>query len=263
MKIIDDLIKQYDSVMVNDFDLHTQAKLKMINALLDEIQDSKDYAYMAEIVSQFAKIIEDQQDIIGSQLVEIAKADGYGPMDNYVSCIPSAEYAHPSAPKAGGAKELHSYLPPEGGFKTDEQVKKAFTNYLTYHVDRKTKAGKDKPFSIHTIYDYSSRLKVLWEIVQREYQTTNRDNALQLEEQNIIDGCTFLNAYNNIDALRRYVELKLTKAQEIAMGLREPALADEAQKNPLNNPRNLANTSAALMKFEEFKLSVENAESIK
>lgn len=253
MKTIDDLIRRYDHASTDVIALHTQAKLKMIKALLSEIEGSKDCAYMWEIVSQFAEILEDMQEIIDSQMFEIAKADGYGPTSQNFMMVD----AIPENPEAERSKEFPSCLPPEGGFQTDEQVKKAFTNYLTYHVNRKTKAGKDKPFSIHTIYDYSSRLKVLWEIVYEEWQTNSQENRIQLNPQAILPGCTFLNAFHNVDALKKYVEMKDTEVREIAMGLRDPIPAEKAQKNPLNNLRNLANTNAALTKFEEFKTNID------
>ena len=140
--------------------------------------------------------------------------------------------------------------PPEGGFQSDEQVKKAFTNYLTYHVNRKTKAGKDRPFSVHTIYDYSSRIKVLMEIVCEEWLASNGDSWIQLSEIDLQAGCPFLNAYNNISVLKQYVERKEHELRDISMGLREPMAED--QKSPLDNIRNLNNTSAALVRFEEF-----------
>jgi len=259
MKRIDDLIKRYDQPMADVIELHTQAKLKMIKALFEEIKGSKDCAYMEEIIAQFVERLEDTQDTIDQQLVEIAKADGYGPMNNnfMTGSKPNPDdipWDPEEDPANEQVKEIPSFLPPEGGFQTDNQVKKAFTNYLTYHVERKTKAGKDKPFSVHTIYDYSSRMKVLMEIVYEEWMVLNRDGWIQLREQTIQAGCPFLNAYNNIDTLKQYVARKERELSDISMGFREAA--PDRQKNPLNNIRNLKNTIAALAKFEEFKNKV-------
>ena len=261
MKTIDDLIRRYDHLMADVIGLHTQAKLKMVKALFAEIKDSKDCVYMEEIIAQFAEILEDMQDTIDWQMVEIAKADGYGPPDhNYLpgSKLTSADITLDPEGDCGNEqiKEIPSFLPPEGGFKTDDQVKKAFTNYLTYHVERKTKAGKDKPFSVHTIYDYSSRIKVLMEIVCEEWMASNRDGWIQLSEQTVQVGCPFLNAYNNIDILKQYVERKERELYDISMGFSEAA--PDSQKNPLNNIRNLKNTIAALAKFEDFRNAVNN-----
>jgi hypothetical protein len=261
MKIIDDLIPRYDHPMADEIELHTQAKLKMIKALLAEIKGSKDCAYMEEIIAQFVELLEDMQDTIDSQMVEIAKADGYGPMNhNFVSGSKLTSDDIPWDPEEEPGneqiKELPPFLPQEGGFKTDDQVKKAFTNYLTYHVERKTKAGKDKPFSVHTVYDYSSRIKVLMEIVCEEWLACNRDSLIQLSEQTVQAGCPFLNAYNNIGALKQYVERKERELHEVSMGLIEAA--PDSQKNPLNNIRNLKNTIAALAKFDDFRNAVIN-----
>jgi len=259
MKMIDDLIKRYDHPMADVIEFHTQAKLKMIKALFEEIKGSKDCAYMEEIIAQFVELLEDMQDTIDQQLVEIAKADGYGPMNNnfMTGSKPNPDdipWDPEEDPANEQVKEIPSFLPPEGGFQTDNQVKKAFTNYLTYHVERKTKAGKDKPFSVHTIYDYSSRIKVLMEIVCEEWMVLNRDGWIQLSEQTVQAGCPFLNAYNNIDTLKQYVERKERELYDISMGFSEAA--PDSQKNPLNNIRNLKNTIAALAKFEEFKNKV-------
>lgn len=261
MKMIDDLIKRYDHPMADVIEFHTQAKLKMIKALFEEIKGSKDCAYMEEIIAQFVELLEDMQDTIDQQLVEIAKADGYGPMNNNFMTgsklnpddIPWDPEEEPANEQV---KEIPSFLPPEGGFQTDDQVKKAFTNYLTYHVERKTKTGKDKPFSVHTIYDYSSRIKVLMEIVCEEWIASNPDSWIQLSEQTVQAGCPFLNAYNNIDILKQYVERKERALYDISMGFSEAA--PDSQKNPLNNIRNLKNTIAALAKFEDFRNTVIN-----
>ncbi len=261
MKMIEDLIKRYDHPMADVIEFHTQAKLKMIKALFEEIKGSKDCAYMEEIIAQFVELLKDMQDTIDQQLVEIAKADGYGPMNNNFMTgsklnpddIPWDPEEEPANEQV---KEIPSFLPPEGGFQTDDQVKKAFTNYLTYHVERKTKAGKDKPFSVHTIYDYSSRIKVLMEIVCEEWIASNRDSWIQLSEQTVQASCPFLNAYNNIDILKQYVERKERELYDISMGFSEAA--PDSQKNPLNNIRNLKNTIAALAKFEDFRNAVNN-----
>ena len=261
MKMIDDLIKRYDHPMADVIEFHTQAKLKMIKTLFEEIKDSKDCAYMEEIIAQFVELLEDMQDTIDQQMVEIAQAAGYGPMNNNFMAgaklnpddIPWDPEEEPAAEQV---KEIPSFLPQEGGFQTDDQVKKAFTNYLTYHVERKTKAGKDKPFSVHTIYDYSSRIKVLMEIVYEEWIASNRDGWIQLSEQAVQAGCPFLNAYNNIETLKQYVERKERELYDISMGFSEAA--PDSQKNPLNNIRNLKNTIAALAKFEDFRNAVIN-----
>ena len=260
MKIIDDLIQRYDHPMADVTELHTQAKLKMIKTLFEEIKDSKDCAYMEEIIEQFVELLGDMQATIDQQMVEIAQAAGYGPMNNIFMTgakmnpddIPWDPEEEPANEQV---KEVPSFLPQGGAFQTDDQVKKAFTNYLTYHVGRKTKAGKDKPFSVHTIYDYSSRIKVLMEIVCEEWMASNKDGWIQLNEQTLQAGSPFLNAYHNISVLKQYVERKEQELIDISEGLREPI--PEGKRTPLDNGRNLTNTKAALVRFEEFKEKIE------
>lgn len=258
MKKIEELIRRYDQVTGDEeADIYIKAKLKMINSLFEEIKGSEDRIYMEEIVAKFAEIMECQQGVISSLITEIAAEAGYGPMLHGWIAHPGESWDPEEVLDDERTKKLPSFLPPEGGFQTDNQVKKAFTNYLTYHVNRKTKAGKDRPFSVHTIYDYSSRVKVLMESVYKEWKEGNQDSGIQLSEQAIQAGCPFLNAYNNVYVLKQYVKSKEQELLDISMGLREPA--PEGERTPLDNPRNLQNSSAALMRFEEFKSKVQEA----
>lgn len=263
MKKLEDLIRKYENNNVDDNDVYIKVRLKMINGIFEQIKGSEEKIYMEEIISKFAEIVECQYDTIIDSVIAAAAAEGYGPPKHgfvtkprlTADDIPWDPECEPE--DSMPVKDVPSYLPPEGGFRTDEQVRKAFTNYLTYHVIRKTKAGKEKPFSVHTIYDYSSRIKVLWEIIYDEWKGRNRDVQIHLEEQSIVPGCTFLNAFRNIDALKKYVQMKEKEIREIATGLRAPLSAEEVQRNPLNNARNLGNTMAALAKLEEFKANIE------
>lgn len=207
---------------------------------------------MEEIIAQFAALLEIMQDTIDLQKLEIAKAMEETSASGF-RLAEDIPWASGEEPNNEQNKMPPSFLPPEGGFQTDNQVKKAFTNYLTYHVDRKTKSGKDKPFSVHTIYDYSSRIKVLMEIVYEEWMASNRDSWIQLNEQTIQEGCPFINAYNNIGTLKQYVE---RKEQSLHKGLVDAA--PNSQNNPLNNIRNLKNTIAALAKFEDFRNAIDS-----
>lgn len=259
MKKIDDLIQLYSNRSTGDEEanIFIKVKLKMIRSLFEEIKGSEDRIYMEEIISKFAEIMDCQQEMIdaanncanNSMLHGFVAQRHLKPED-----IPWDPDCEPDEEES--VKDIPSYLPPEGGFQNDEQVKKAFTNYLTYHVNRKTKAGKDKPFSVHTIYDYSSRIKVLMEIAHNEWRAANRDSWMRLSEENLQAGSPFLNAYNNLPVLKQYVENKEQELREISMGLRR--LAPDGMRNPLNNIRNLNNTSAALARFEEFKKAIDN-----
>ena len=260
MSKIDELIKRYEHLSTDDdeADIFIKVKLKMIRSLFEEIKGSEDCIYMEEIISKFAEIMDRQHDIIMDGIIAAAAADGYGPPQHMYVAVPQIkkeEAAAESDPVDEETPEtIPSYLPPECGFQTDEQVKKAFTNYLTCHAKRKN----GKTFSTHTSYDYSSRVKVLMEIVCEEWASCNGDTWIPLNEQTLQAGCPFLNAYNNLHVLKEYVERKEKELRDISLGLHQPMSAEEVKRNPLNNQRNLGNTTAALIKFEEFKKKIVN-----
>ena len=81
-------------------------------------------------------------------------------------------------------------------------------------------------------------------------QKLRSDAKVPVALDNIIPGKTFLNAYHNISALQFYVDIKGVEIREKASSIIEDAT------NPLNNPKNLGNTIAALAKFTDFKNSV-------
>ena len=267
MSKIDELIKRYEHLSTGDdeADIFIKVKLKMIRSLFEEIKGSEDCIYMEEIISKFAEIMDRQHDIIMDGIIAAAAAEGYGPpQHNWVTNpnVVSRKLTADDIPfdpdcdheEDEPAQDIPSYLPPEKGFQTDDQVKKAFTNYLTYHAKRKSGKG----FSTHTSYDYSSRVRVLFQIVCEEWKTSNGDTWIPLNDQDMQVGCPFLNAYNNLHVLKEYVERKEQELRDISLGLRQPMSAEEVKRNPLNNQRNLGNTTAALTKFEEFKKNIIN-----
>ena len=249
MKNIDELLRKLNQLSTGDdeADVFIKVKLKMIRGLFEDIKGSVDRIYMEEIISKFAEIVECQNGVVNGVWAMLAAEDGYGPPQHNFVVVPPQTVEKEESKRA----EVPHYLPPEGGFQTDEQVKKAFATYLTHHAKRKS----GKPFSGHTIYDYSSRIKVLIETVIREWQENDGDSRIQLEEQSLQPGSPFLNAYYNLPALREYVTMKEEEIREISMGLRVPD--PESLSNPLNNARNLGNTAAALTRFEEFKKSIQ------
>jgi hypothetical protein len=270
MTNIDKLIEQnkHRSTCDDEADVFIKVKLKMIRGLFEDIKGSEESIYMEEIISKFAEIMDCQYGVIGSLLEEIAAADGYGPITHgwttdpnesrrklTADDIPWDPDCEPCEREEPKDSVVPSYMPPEGGFRSDEQVKKAFINYLTYHVERKTKDGKDRPFSVHTIYDYSSRIKVLMEIVCEEWMASNKDSWIQLNEQTLQAESPFLNAYHNISVLKRYVARKEQELIDTSKGYCEPV--PEEKRTPLDNGRNLTNTKAALVRFEEFKEKIE------
>ena len=268
MKNIDELLRKLNQLSTGDdeADVFIKVKLKMIRGLFEDIKGSEDRIYMEEIISKFAEIVECQQQVIGGLILEAAAEAGYGPTqhswisaDGRVSPKKTACHLNPDDipwdPDETFEPEnpiIPPYMPPEEGFQTDEQVKKAFTTYLTHYAKRKS----GKPFSGHTIYDYSSRIRVLMGIVYQEWQENNCESQIRLREQGLQPDTPFLNAYHNLPALKAYVSMKEEEIREISMGLRVPD--PESLSNPLSNARNLGNTAAALTRFEEFKKSIDN-----
>lgn len=268
MKLLEDLIRRYDRANADEADIQIKVKLKVINSLFEDLKGSEERIYMEEIITKFVEIMECQDGLYTSSDFDSMYVDrnstalrGWKSYPNPVSKKLTADEIpwDPECPEyeEEKTKNLPPYLPPEGSFQTDNEVKTAFTNYLTYHVERKTKANKIKPFSVHTIYDYCSRIKVLWEIIYSEWLEKNKDTRFPLIEEWIQPGCTFLNAYNNLRTLQVYIDLKTQEINEIECGIREPFSEEELKKNPLNNPKNLRNTIAALYKFEEFRKKIE------
>ena len=277
MSKIDELIKRYEYLSTDDdeTDIFIKVKLKMIRSLFEEIKGSEDCIYMEEIISKFAEIMDRQHEMIMDDIMVAAAAEGYGPPQHNLVTASGEPVRIVSTPNSitprltpddvpmdpdcdpeedEPAQDIPSYLPPEEGFQTDDQVKKAFKNYLTYHAKRRSGKG----FSTHTSFDYSSRVKVLMEIVCEEWASCNGDTWIPLNEQTLQAGCPFLNAYNNLYVLKEYVKRKEQALRDISLGLRQPMSAEEVKRNPLNNQRNLGNTTAALAKFEEFKNKIVN-----
>ena len=242
MKYIEEQIQWYDDHSVRKDDDLIKANLKLIDDLYKNVEYSEDRIFLDKIIATFCEIIEVQRSVIDDLICEAEQGITVAGQQKCVVALVGS---------VAEEAELPSYLPPEGGFQTDEQVKKAFTNYLTYHAKRKN----GKTFSTHTSYDYSSRVKVLMEIVCEEWASRNGDTWIPLGEQNLQVGCPFLNAYNNLHVLRMYVERKEQEIHDISVGLREPN--PDGARNPLNNYRNLGNSAAALTKFEEFKQCIE------
>ena len=145
----------------------------------------------------------------------------------------------------------HGYMPVSAnGFETDDQVKRAFSNYLQYHYV--SKGGKIQGLERCTVNDYVSRAKVLWDKFFKEWDDGELDGKLRASAD-VLPKKVFLNIYRNVDVLQEYIEFKKQEIENRA----EPFDQDELKANPLKNSKNLANSMAALKKFESFKLAVE------
>ena len=253
MKCIDELIRSLDGVLVREEDEIIKANLTLIKSLIPKIQNSQKRIYIEKIIDTFCEVVEMQRDLINESDYADAIAAGFGPVDT-TAYIPVAQDSIDRLGEFEQEKAMHPFLPPMGEFQSDEQVRKGFYNYLKYHTIKETKSGKQKPLSKYTIYDYCSRIRVLYEMFYKEWQEGKLEGNVSLCEEIILPGKTFLNAYNIIETLRMYVEFKSVEIREnVYLGNQT---ADTDSKNPLNNPKNLGNTIAALTKFEDFKKSV-------
>jgi hypothetical protein len=134
---------------------------------------------------------------------------------------------------------------PEGGvFKNSNQVKKAFVAYLK----RIIKNGK--PLSHTTVFDYSSRINMLFTYFERERK------AGQVEEGIVKENESYLKVYNNLEFFEAYVREKEREIKQREAEKR-PFSAEELAFNPLNSYKNLRNSYASLRKFREFKDKVD------
>ena len=250
MKSVEELIRSLDHTLEREENEIIKLNLDLIKGLIKKVQNSQERIYIDKIVDTFCEIIEIQRDIINESDYADMIAAGYGP-DSTSSFVPSAlNITEDALAQTEIDKSTHSYLPLMGEFQTDEQVRKAFYNYLKYHTVKETKDGRQKQLSKHTIYDYCSRIRVLYESFYKDLNEGKLEGKVPVALDNIIPGKTFLNAYHNISALQFYVDIKGVEIREKASIIIEDAT------NPLNNPKNLGNTIAALAKFTDFKNSV-------
>lgn len=269
MEIIDKQVAWYTQNANRKEDAYIQEHLKLINNLAEHIENSEDLMFIEKIVSTFCEIMEMQRQVIAElEGMEVESSSrGFGlasigkTMDGYLSArrltaddIPWSEEEEANT-EIDRLRELNSYMPLDGEFKSDDQIKRAFSNYLQYHIEARN--GKPKRLSQTTAYDYSSRIKVLWEVIEREWKEGKLEGIVPFFAECIMPGYTFLNAYNNIQILETYVLYKSSEIRQVENGDKEAFTEQDYRKNPLNNPRNLRNSAAALEKFREFKVSVE------
>ena len=233
MDKIDKLIKLYESNSARKESALIELNLKLIKELVGKIAGAQDMIYLDKVVSTFCEVVEIQAGVISG-------LEGNIPSVSTEECI---------------AMEQNPYMPPQGGFTDDTQIKKAFVNYLKYHMVKKN--GERKSMADSTAYDYSSRIKVLWEACYTEWKRGMLDSRFSSLSECALQGSTFLNAYLNISVLEEYVRYKGNELKRIEAGDRTPYTAEELKDNPLNNMRNLSNSVAALAKFVEFKRSTE------
>lgn len=260
MKSIDKQIKWYDQNSTRKDDDLIKVNLKLINDLAEKIEHSEDRIFIDKIVNTFCEIIEIQREIIidldsyETNEVNAPKLQCFkvqtGLMPDNISRIENEDIFD-----IVKLRELNPYKPSDGIFQNDAQIRDAFANYLKYHLVKRN--GQRKMLADSTIYDYCSRVKVLWEIFNKERIAGALEEKLSQLDKDALSGKTFMNVYNNISTLKAYVEFKSMELEKIEAGDREPFSRDELLSNPLNNPKNLRNTTAALAKFEEFRKNLE------
>lgn len=261
MKIIDEQIQWYDQNSTRKDDDLIKVNLKLINELVEKIEHSEDRIFIDKVVNTFCEIIEIQREVI-DELDSYEANEANAPNLQYF--VAQTDFKPNHIQWVGNEdifdivrlRELNPYKPSADGFRSDAQIKDAFANYLKYHLVKRN--GQQKTLADSTIYDYCSRVKVLWEIFNKEQIAGKLGETFSQLDNEVLHGRTFMNAYNNISILKDYVELKSREIEEIEAGDRESFSRDELLNNPLNNPKNLRNTTAALAKFEEFKEKVNN-----
>lgn len=117
-----------------------------------------------------------------------------------------------------------AYTQPDEGFQTDKQLQIAFATYLT-----------SKGKSSYTINDYCSRIRNLWKSFYNDYKIGELPDELVVDEAGILAEHPLVNAFNHADELYAYISMKIASAE---------------------NKRNLANTQAAMRRFDDFKCSL-------
>jgi len=226
---MDKINQQHNWVSMNaksKEDVIIDANLELIDELAKRLSNSEDKIFVDKIISTIKEIVEIQRSVI-KELKESKKrltADD----------IPWAEDEIDKSESFISEKTLNSFMPLYGnGFETDKQVIKAFSNYLQYHNVKK--------LSKLTAYDYCSRVKNLWEPFFKDWQSGALEGIIQFSNEGVLPNSPLLNVYNNFHVIFRYVDYKI-KLQEKGT----PAF------------KNLANASAALNKFLEFRSMVQN-----
>lgn len=117
-----------------------------------------------------------------------------------------------------------AYTLPQGGYHDDKQLQAAFAAYLT-----------SKGKSSYTINDYSSRIRNLWKSFYNDSKIGELPDELLVDEESILQDHPLVNAFHHSEELNAYISMKMASAE---------------------NKRNLANTQAAMRRFEDFKCSL-------
>jgi hypothetical protein len=246
MKCIDEVIKKMQANVSRYDESFAIANLELANKLCEICKDAEDLCYLDKIVQTFCEVLETQQEIIRDLKMEIdrlemrdAQLATVGMRTNYLPALQSAVVAEKKE------TEVPFELPEGGVFKNSNQVKEAFIAYLKGII----KNGN--PLSHTTVYDYSSRINMIFTYFKREREAGN-----QVEEGMFKENESYLKVYNNLEFFEAYVREKEREIKQREAGKR-PFSAEELEVCRLRNPKNLRNSIAALAKFREFKGKVD------
>ena len=245
MKCIDETIKKIQSQESRYDESYMIAHLELAKKLCEISKSADTSSYVDKIAQTFCEILETQQDIINDLKIDIvqletreAQMTTVGTNSNYLPALQSTVVAEKKEP------EVPFELPEGGVFKNSNQVKEAFIAYLKGII----KNGN--PLSHTTVYDYSSRINMIFTYFKREREAGN-----QVEEGMFKENESYLKVYNNLEFFEAYVREKEREIKEREAGKR-PFSAEELEVCRLRNPKNLRNSIAALAKFREFKVRV-------
>lgn len=251
MKCIDEVIKKMQANVSRYDESFAIANLELANKLCEICKDAEDLCYLDKIVQTFCEVLETQQEIIRDLKMEIdrlemrdAQLATVGMRSNYIPTLQSAVVAEKKE------TEVPFELPEGGVFKNSNQVKEAFVAYL------KKIRKNGKPLSETTVYDYSSRIKSLWVYFEKEWKSGILEGKVQICEERLRQGETYLNVYNNLELLEKFIEYKGNEIKEREAKGR-PFSSEELAQSPLNSYKNLRNSYASLRKFGEFKDKVD------
>ena len=177
MKYIEEVIKKIQANVSRYDESFAIANLELAKKLCEICKDAEDLRYLDKIVQTFCEVLETQQEIIRDLKMEIdrlemsdAQLATVGMRSNYIPTLQSAVVAEKKE------TEVPFELPEGGVFENSNQVKKAFVAYLKGIIKN------EKPLSETTVYDYSSRINMLFTYFEREREAGKLECELQVEE---------------------------------------------------------------------------------
>ena len=240
MNKIDEQLQWIAANATSHLDDIVMIELEKINQLYEKYQDDRKEIFVDEIIKAFSEIIKIQNMSIGTVIGYDSK------VDNIISAfcdmikiqktlISHLEDDGEDVSMFIEQPDLFRYVSNRPNtadeskreFTTDEQIQKAFTSYCM---------NSKKSLSSYTANDYCSRIRNLWKNFYEEYKKKSGDCG-NFDGGKIIENCPLLNVYNQIEFFSTFVEMQIYET---------------------NGNRNWTNARAALNKFLEFKLLVEN-----